>query len=189
MVSRVVRAQHRPMNDFWACGKCRSVNLNKVRRCYKCQTPRAIGEMPEAAAALRGAAMVNAVNTIATVTRSGARYRPSWPIAIPVVLLIIATTVLTNMQVASLAEAIGTNGRILVGPTTFRTLTSLALATFAVYAAALVLWSGWIAIVVGNVPALTGRWPSRTPVGAFFATFIPFVNFRRPHSVVDSVLA
>ena len=189
MVGEVSQPQDRAMNDFWACGKCRSVNLNKVRRCYTCQTPRAIGEMPEAAAAMRSAAAVGAVSVIATVTRAGARYRPSWPIAIPVVVLIIAATVLTIVQVDTWTRLVGSNGRIIAGPATLQSFTNLSIATFAAYAAALVLWSGWIAIVVGNVPALTGRWPSRTPVGAFLAAFIPFIGLKRPHSVVDSVLA
>jgi hypothetical protein len=54
--------------------------------------------------------------------------------------------------------------------------------------AALIVWSIWIALVVRNVPALTARWAPNGWLSALLAAWIPFINLRRPHSVVRGVL-
>jgi hypothetical protein len=41
---------------------------------------------------------------------------------------------------------------------------------------------------VANVPALTARWPTRSPTGAFFAQWIPIINLKRPFTVVRDVV-
>jgi hypothetical protein len=177
------------MKNIWVCGTCHSVNNGKERRCYTCHAPRSTVEMPEAAAAIRNAATAGAVRAMATATRSGARYRPTWPVAILVVPAILAATALSFLQVEAWSGVIAANGRFIDDPARVAAATTVTIEMVGAYAAALILWSIWIALVVGNVPALTGRWPSSGRLGAFLAPFIPFVGLKRPHSVVASVLA
>ena len=44
-----------------------------------------------------------------------------------------------------------------------------------------------MALLVANVPALTGALPSHGPLGAFFALWIPFIGLKRPYSIVKQV--
>lgn len=177
------------MKDIWICGDCRSVNPEKSRRCYKCHVPRETGEMTEATAALGIASAAEMRTVLAQATRLGARYRPSWPLAILVVPLIVTATVLSFAHVDAWSAMLAPDGRYIENAARLDRLTTITAMMLAAYGASLVLWSLWIAVVVANVPALTARWPAHSPLGAFFAPFIPFVGLKRPHSVVRGVLA
>ena len=177
------------MNEIWICGDCRSVNSQKQRRCYKCRVPRGTGEMTEATAAMSTSGGVQEVTVLAKVTRIGVRYRPSWPVAIPLVPLIVAATVLAILVVQSWSASISPTGQLEGDAETQAHLLALSEAMAAAFGAGLLLWGLWIALVVRNVPALTAQWPPNSPAGAFFAPFIPWRGWRRPHSVVRGVLA
>jgi hypothetical protein len=177
------------VNEIWICGDCRSVNSQKQRRCYKCQVPRRTGEMTEATAAVSTFVGVQDVTVLEKVTRIGARYRPTWPVAIPLVPMIIAGTVLAILVVQGWSASINPSGQLEGDAETEGHLLVLSQAMAAAFGAGVLLWGLWIALVVRNVPALTARWAPNSPAGAFFAPFIPWRGWRRPHSVVRGVLA
>ncbi len=177
------------MKELWICGDCRSANNASQRQCYKCHVPRATGEMSEATAALTTARDERARTVLAMADRLGARYRPTWPLAILVGLLIVVATSMNITEVQAWAALVAPDGRLVADETRVHEFLTVSAATLAAYAAALVLWSVWIAIVVANVPALTARWPPNSPIGALFGAWIPIINLKRPHSVVRGVLA
>jgi Domain of unknown function (DUF4328) len=174
---------------MWICGDCRSANNAGQRQCYKCHVPRATGEMTEATAALTAARDTQARTVLAMATRLGARYRPTWPLAILVALLIVVATSMNITEVQAWAALVAPDGRFIADESRVHEFLTVSAATLAAYVVAVILWSVWIAIVVANVPALTARWPPNSPIGAFFGAFIPFINLKRPHSVVRGVLA
>jgi hypothetical protein len=177
------------LNKTWICGDCRSLNADKQKRCYKCQMPRASSEMTEATAAVGAAKAAQDVTILAHAARLGAHYRGTWPLAVLVVPLIIAATVLTIALFQAWSAAIGPDGRVVTDTATQARLTTASVWALAALGGALLVWCLWIAMVVRNVPALTARWPPNSPVGAFFAPFIPILCYWRPHSVVRGVLA
>ena len=177
------------MDEIWVCGDCRSVNSQKQSRCYKCRVPRNTGEMTRTAAATSTFQGNQPMTVLAKVTRIGARYVPTWPIAIPLVPVILATTVLAILVVQGWSAAILPTGQLAEDAASQAHLLTLSQAMDVGFLAGVVLWGLWIALVVRNVPALTAQWPPNSPAGAFFAPFIPWRGWRRPHAVVRGVLA
>jgi len=173
-------------SDVWICGDCRSVNKAREKRCYKCRVPRATAELTEAAAAISAVHARETQTVLARAARMGARYRPTWPLALLVIPVILATTALTIAWTNALASAIGPDGEYLNQPVNSHSLDALSGALLFALFGGLLIWSAWIALVVANVPALTARWPSYSPIGAFFA---PVRAFRGPYRVVWGVLA
>jgi hypothetical protein len=173
-------------SDVWFCGDCRSVNKAREKRCYKCRVPRATAELTEATAAISAVQAKEMQTVLAQASRMGARYRPTWPLALLVIPVILATTALTFAWTNALEAAIGPDGQYLNQPVSSHSLDALSGPLLIALFGGLLIWSAWIALVVANVPALTARWPSYSPSGAFFA---PIRAFRGPYRVVWGVLA
>jgi hypothetical protein len=126
---------------------------------------------------------------LAQASRLGARYRPSWPLAVLLVALILVATA-SSLALANVLTAIlGPDGELIDGSVGLDQMRLVGAAMVAVYGLALFTWSLWIALVVANVPALTARWPRNGAVGAFLAAWIPFINLVRPYTIVRDVLA
>jgi hypothetical protein len=176
------------VNEVWICGDCRSVNSKGQKRCYKCHVPRQVAEISEASAAIGAASAQQARTVLATATRLGARDRPTWPLALLVILLIAAATALSFVQAPAWMSNLDIEGNFIDDPARFDRMLTISTWMFAAFGAALLAWSLWIALVVANVPALTARWPPNSPLGAFFAAWIPIIGLKRPHSVVRGVL-
>jgi hypothetical protein len=173
--------------DEWVCGDCRSLNAAKQKRCYRCGVLRTAGELT-AAAAMTTPAPRESRTVLATAARMGARYRPTWPLATALVPLIVVVTLLqlAGMQVTS--QLVGPSGQFIENKATFDRFLQLESWHLGLGLVSVLVWSCWIALVVSNVPAVTASWPPNSPIGAFFAPFIPFVWFWRPYSVVRGVL-
>lgn len=174
------------MADLWICVDCRSANEARSKRCYRCGLPKAQAELTEANAAAAPASAAGPRTVLDAATRVGATYRPSWPLALLTGGLILASTALYVLAVRN-ALALARSG-VTVGPAQSEATTPLV-AFLPVSILSFVAWSFWIALVVANVPALTARLPSRSPIGAFLAQWIPIVNLKRPFSVVREVMA
>ncbi len=172
---------------MWICGDCRSANGARDKRCYRCGVPRATAELTEATAATASASATPTTTVLAAATRLGVRYRPSWPIAAATAALIMGSTAIDIVRTRFSMAFVLTNGIATPDPTQAQSLWTLTIAYLICFLAAGLGWSLWIAIVVANVPALTARWPNRSPAGAFFALWIPIVNLRRPYSIVKEV--
>jgi Domain of unknown function (DUF4328) len=174
------------MADMWICVDCRSANEARAKRCYRCGLPKAQGELTEATAVASPAPVAGPRTVLDAATRVGAKYRPSWPLALLTGGLIFATTTLYVIAVRNAVELARTG--VTVGPGQSEA-TAPAVAFLPVALLSYLAWSFWIALVVANVPALTARMPSRSPVGAFLAQWIPIANLKRPFSVVREVMA
>jgi hypothetical protein len=127
-----------------------------------------------------------------TATRMGAHYHRSWPVAIVLVPLILVVMTLEVASMQTVSSMIGPEGQPIperVTQANADRLLVIAIAAGVIELISLVAWSLWIALVTWSVPALTAKWPSRGPVGAFFAAWIPFVCAKRPYTVVRGVLA
>ncbi len=177
------------MAEMWICGDCRSANSPKAKRCYRCAVPRATGELTEATAASAMVSAQQARTVLATATRLGVRYRTTWPLAVATGALILGTTALDVVRTRDAMALITPDGGVIDDPTRLQGLVSVGTAWLIGYVLSGLAWSLWIALVVANVPALTARWPNRTPAGAFFALWIPIINLKRPYSVVKEVTA
>lgn len=173
------------MAEMWICGDCRSTNSARDKRCYRCRVPRATSELTEATAANQAVAAQETRTVLATASRLGVRYRPSWPVAMVTGALILGTTGLDVVRTRE-AMAVAT-GAVSADPSQVQSAVNLGTAYLVGYLASGVLWSLWMALLVMNVPALTARWPSHGALGAFFALWIPFIGLKRPYSIVKQV--
>jgi len=177
------------MQEAWICGDCRSLNPARSGRCYKCRVPRAAGEMTDASAALSSSSAQRERTVLAAAARLGARYVPTWPLGIFVIFTIVVAAALAIDQINAAMDVFVLGAGITDADPRFQRLMSGSLAMLVASAVSVVAWCLWIAIVVANVPALVAKWPPNSPIGAFFAPFIPFIGFKRPYSVVRGVVA
>jgi Domain of unknown function (DUF4328) len=173
--------------DMWICGDCRSANNARDKRCYRCSVPRATAELTEASAANAFAVAQQTTTVLAAATRLGVHYRTTWPLAILTGALILASTAIDVVWTRSYLQILQPDGTVVLDPAHAQSMQLLSYAYLACFLVSGLGWSLWIALVVANVPALTARWPSRTPAGAFFAPWIPFINLKRPYSVAKEV--
>ena len=171
----------------WVCQDCRSVNADRAKRCYKCGVPRSVAEMSEASASSSAAAATQATTVLSRAARIGARYRLTWPLAVVVAPLIVASTVLYLATASYDAQVLAHPRAISQAELTH--LTGLVLPLVGVTLLGVVFWSIWIALVTANVPALTGAWTPHGPIAAFLAVFIPIIGFKRPYTIVRDVLS
>lgn len=173
-------------SDVWICGDCRSANGAREKRCYRCRVPRSTAELTKAAAAVSAVHSKQQASVLAQAERIGAHYRPTWPLALILAPVIVATTALTLAWTNALKDALGPNGEFLYVPVSSPALSALSGTLLIALIGGVLVWSAWIALVVRNVPALTARWPAHSPIGAFIA---PIRGLRRPYQVVWGVLA
>jgi hypothetical protein len=169
-------------SEIWVCGDCRSVNKAREKRCYRCRVPRATAELTAEAAAISAVHTKEAQTVLARATRMGARYRPTWPLAVVIIPVILVTTWLSFAWTNALVASIGPNGETLDS----RAVDALGVPLLIALFGGLLIWSTWIALVVANVPALTARQPTNSSVGAFFAQLR---GFRAPYRVIWGVQA
>jgi hypothetical protein len=175
------------MAQGWFCSDCRSLNDAGAKRCYSCSLPRKTAESLDGT--FRSTSAVRETTVEAQAQRLGTRYRPSWPVAVVVVPLIVAATIFDIERTQAFSRLVDPAGRFVnAAPAYMDTLLELSVTSTVAYVLAIVAWSLWIALVVSNVPALVARWPSYTAMQAFFAPFIPFVNLKRPGAVVSEAV-
>lgn len=173
--------------DLWICGDCRSANKAKDKRCYRCGVPRSTAELSEARAANTAAQAVEASTVLAAATRLGVRYRSTWPLAVLTGALILGSTAIDVVRTRASLVLVQPDGTLALDPGHAQSLEALGIAYWVTFLVSGLTWSLWIALVVANVPALTARWPNRSPAGAFFALWIPIINLKRPYSIVKEV--
>jgi hypothetical protein len=175
------------MAQGWFCSDCRSLNDAGAKRCYSCSLPRATAESLDGT--FRSASAVRQTTVEAQAQRLGSRYRPSWPLAVVVVPLIVVATMLDIARTQAFARLVDPAGRFVNAAQAYMdALIGTSVASMVAYVLAIVAWSLWIALVVSNVPALVARWPSYTAMQALLAPFIPFVNLKRPGAVVSEAV-
>jgi hypothetical protein len=171
----------------WFCTDCRSLNDAGAKRCYSCSLPRAAAESLDGT--FRSTSEVRQTTVEAQAKRLGTRYRPSWPVAVVVVPLVVAATMLDIQRTQAFSRLVDAAGRFVkAAPAYMDAFVDLSVTSTVAYLLAVVAWSLWIALVVSNVPALVARWPSYTAMQAFLAPFIPFVNLKRPGAVVSEAV-
>jgi hypothetical protein len=130
-----------------------------------------------------------ATTVLAAASRLGVRYRTSWPLAVLTGALILGTTAIDVVRTRDAMALVTPEGGIVDDPSRVQGILSVGTFWLIGFILSGIAWSLWIAIVVANVPALTARWPSRSPAGAFFALWIPIIGLKRPYSVVREVVA
>jgi hypothetical protein len=175
------------MAEMWVCGDCRSTNNARSKRCYRCRLPRATSELTEATAAYSAAQAQTTTTILAAATRLGVRYRPSWPVALLAGILILGTTGLDVLRTREALSVLTPDGTLATDPTHIAAMNTVTAIWAVGYGLSGIAWSVWMALLVSNVPALTARWPSHGPIGAFFALWIPFIGLKRPYSIVKQV--
>ena len=178
------------MTDVWFCPNCHSVNRQRDSRCYRCHTPQtaAAGTDPEV--------RINA----AIANRAVTKYRSTRLLAIVTIgVILVVATLGIAITIAGLADvawmrdqvrSIVNGGSIDEGELLRRTerLAGVLLLRLGLAIVALILFAGWLARVIGNIPALGGGIPSRTPARAFIYTLIPVWNlFKVPGMIQDAL--
>ncbi len=164
------------------------MNTANQKRCYKCGVMRIAGELTDANAALTTSTARQERTILATAERMGQRYRPTWPLAAIIVPLIAIVTWLQFEAVLAANDLVGPGGRLLEDKARSDQFVGMLAWHFGLGFVAVLAWSFWIALVVANVPSLTAKWPPNSPVGAFFAPFIPIIGWWKPYTVIRHVL-
>jgi hypothetical protein len=172
------------MDQVWVCGNCRSINQPRESRCYRCRTPRAIGEADPTAMPVSG--QVPRRDNAATIPP----YQSTAAIAQLAGILILVTIGVVGASglvlfLGRLNAAAG-EATTLLGSDAFLPLTILQ---GAVVAAALVTWGTWLSRVAANVPALTGEFPNVPPSFVFLQTLVPVANLYWIPSILRDLMA
>ena len=178
------------MTDVWFCPNCHSVNRQRDDRCYRCHTPQtaAAGADPEV--------RINA----AIANRAVTKYRSTRLLAIVTIgLILVVATLGIAITIAGLADvswlrnqitSVINGGSIDQGELLRRTerLAGVIAIRLGLAVVALILFAGWLARVIANIPALGGGIPSRSPARAFIYTIIPVWNlFKVPGMIQDAL--
>jgi uncharacterized protein DUF4328 len=176
----------------WICGACRSVNEFKSQRCYKCRTPRELGEVDVAQLITAGAGATEATETAARAARTAALggYRSSDARAGLTQCLLAATAVLAVLSSVAGADLIAS---ALAGDSeTVRedapVVVAIGLAVFAAAGMTLVSWAAWLSRVVDNVPKIGLGWPNVSPGQAILENFLPGWNLLRVPAILRDVV-
>jgi hypothetical protein len=176
----------------WVCGACRSVNEFKSGRCYKCRTPRELGEADVAQLITAGAGATEATETAAALARTAALggYRSSNARAGLTQCLLVATAALAVLATVAGADFIG---RVVGGDgETLRedavVVVAIGLAVYAAAAATLISWAAWLSRVVDNVPKIGLGWPNVSPGQAVLENFLPGWNLLRVPAILRDVV-
>ncbi|MDQ6794547.1 MAG: hypothetical protein M3067_06980 [Chloroflexota bacterium] len=149
--------------------------------------PRKTGEMTEATAALETTAAEKSRTLLAQANRLGARYHPTWPLAILLIPLIAVATVSSVLQVAALSALIGAGGEFIANTALNEEAVRMSAISTGSFLLGVAVWSVGISVVIGNVPALVARWPRYGWISSLLGVWIPFVNLKRPFAVVREV--
>jgi hypothetical protein len=167
----------------WVCGNCRSINQPRENRCYRCRTPRDIGEAdPEAMPVSGQVPRRESAGAIAPY-RSTASLSQLAQVLIIVTIGVVGATGLV-LFLGRLNAAAGQAPTVL-GMDAFLPFTILQVV---VVAATLVVWGMWLSRVVANVPALTGEFPNVPPSFVFLQTLVPVANLYWIPSILRDVM-
>lgn len=176
------------MDGGWLCDACRSINRSRDKRCYGCRAPRRAVEHREGTEGITRAVAGDATTRMAMAVGRGARYRPTWPLALGIIPLIAAVAVLDALLWPQLVSILRSAGGATADGARNEELFGMLGIEFGMMLVAVVLWSVWMAICLGNVPALTGRWPGFGPSDALTAP-LGLRSWRyRPMQVVREVV-
>ena len=175
------------MADSWVCGDCRSFNKGKADRCYRCHVPRKVAEMTDATAALTTSVKQEERTLAAQIERIGARYVVTWPLALVLIPLIAVATVSSVLQIDAVSAMVDPDGQFIDDPVLFAEFVRMTAISSGSFLLGVVVWSIWIARVIANVPALVMRYPSYGWLAALLGAWVPFINIKRPFSVVREV--
>jgi len=176
----------------WVCGACRSINEFKSGRCYKCRTPRELGEADVAQLITAGAGTSEATATAAAAARTAALggYRSSNARAGLTQCLLVATAALAVLGTIVGADYIGS---ALIGDTnTVRqdepVVVAVGLSAYAAAALTLISWAAWLSRVVDNIPKIGLGWPNVSPGQAVLENFLPGWNLLRVPAILRDVV-
>jgi hypothetical protein len=193
--------------EGWFCSDCKSLNGQRMTRCYSCNTPR---KFAEAAVMRRSGEIVTTSPAVTPVPATdgsatpvilgrGARpvppdlshYRPSTSLDVPVMLLLalcVGHAALTMMLVTTRGGVFGL-AATLVGGSDYPMSWFLPLVAsrFTLLAVTAALWFAWFDRVLQNVPVLTGMWPENSRQGAVGWWLVPGANLVRGPRVVGDV--
>jgi Domain of unknown function (DUF4328) len=168
----------------WVCGACRSINQPRESRCYRCRTPRDLGEVDPEQLITAGAG-----SKPDPVVRPMGAYQSSAPRALLTQLLVgaalVATVVASFLQADLVGRALDPS---LYDEELAASAGLVALAGLGLGIAALVAWAAWLSRVVANVPKLGLGWPNVTPTAAIYESIFPGVNLYRVPSILRDVV-
>jgi hypothetical protein len=193
--------------EGWFCSDCKSLNGQRMTRCYSCNTPR---RFAEAAVVRRSGEIVTtgpAVTPVPATDGSAtpvilggsarpvppdlSHFRPSASLAFTVMLLLalcVGHAALTMMLVTTRGGVFGL-AVTLVGGSDYPLSWFLPLVAsrFTLLAVTAALWFAWFDRVLQNVPVLTGTWPENSRQGAVGWWLVPGANLVRGPRVVGDV--
>jgi hypothetical protein len=202
--------------EGWFCSDCKSLNGQRVSRCYSCNTPR---KFAEAGVLRRSGDIVTTVPPVSAASPDGSpqptdalgqptrparpappdlsHYRSSASAALPVMLLLalcVGHTALSMMLVSTKGGVFGLASELagsLAGGAEYPLSWFLPLAgsRFVLLAATAALWFAWFDRVIQNVPVLTGTWPENSRSGAIGWWLFPGANLVRGPRVVGDVFS
>jgi hypothetical protein len=167
----------------WVCGSCRSVNQPRESRCYRCRTPRDVGEADPASMPVSGAVPKRVdVATKSPFVSSAGRAQ----LAQVVILVAISVVAAAGLILFLLPEtdAPGSDQTLLGMPANVVLVPIQAIAA----GAALLGWGYWLSRVVANIPALTGEYPNVPPMYAFLESLVPVANLYWIPSILRDVM-
>jgi hypothetical protein len=176
----------------WVCGACRSINEFKSQRCYKCRTPRELGEADVSQLITAGAGASEATVTAAQAARTAALggYRSSDARAALTQCLLAGTAILAVIGSVAGADLLG---KAILGDTETvqedaPVVVAIGLAVYAAAAATLISWAAWLSRVVDNVPKIGLGWPNVSPGQAMLENFLPGWNLLRVPAILRDVV-
>jgi hypothetical protein len=197
--------------EGWFCSDCKSLNGQRVSRCYSCNTPRKFAEAgilrrngdiethtpasaaapaPDGSAQLAGAPGQRAARQ---APPDLSRYLPSGSLALPLMAMLavcVGHAALTMMLVTTKGGVFGL-AVALVGGSDYSLSWFLPLVAsrFGLLAITAALWFVWFDRVLQNVPILTGGWPENSRSGAIGWWLFPGANLVRGPRVVGDVFS
>jgi uncharacterized protein DUF4328 len=178
------------MLDVWVCSTCHSINRERATRCYKCDAPRgqATGE-GEGSRPRR-----------ALLARMAAPYRSTVELAILAglfLLIFVGVEIWATINEAAWVPqlralfdgvAAGADFDAAAWQAVLDQRDPLAIPTLAAYLIATVAFGAWLAVSVGNIPALGGGEQPVSTVRAFVSSVVPVYNLRKVPGIVQDVL-
>lgn len=171
------------MQQPWVCGNCRSVNQPRENRCYRCRTPRDIGEADPAAMPVSG--QVPRRDTAAAIPP----YRSTAGIAqLAQVLILVTIGVVGATGLILFLGRMTAAGDETLSVAGVEVFLPFAILQGAVVAAALIAWGTWLSRVVANIPALTGEFPNVPPSFVLLQTLVPVANLYWIPSILRDVM-
>lgn len=175
------------MSGGWLCEACRSYNKSRDTRCYSCRVPRRAVEHVTGAGSDMRPGITSSTTPLELAVRGGARYRPSWLIALLIVPLVLAVAILDAILWPSMVGNLDANGQF-VGDAATSPLWKLVFVYLGTMTATGAVWVIWMAVCLGNVPALTGQWPGFGVSDALFSPLGRRSGYYRPMQIMREIV-